>query len=82
MNLFEKSELLCSLCKKKTKINCKIRLLLGIYLSFLHMPQKLSFFYELISYDIECGDVCAKKISEFFNILKFVFWVKGIYIYT
>jgi hypothetical protein len=26
-------------------------------LSFLHMPQKLSFYYETISDDIECGDI-------------------------
>jgi hypothetical protein len=49
-----------------------------IFLSFLLMPHKMFFFVKNLCGVIECPDLHAKFIFEFFNILKFVFYVFSI----
>jgi hypothetical protein len=61
-------------CAKKIKKNdAKIRLFTRHCLSFLHGPQKLSFYYGTISDGVKCEDRQAKKNL---NIFLF-FWKFG-----
>jgi hypothetical protein len=61
-----KGELLFGLCKKY-KNDAKIRFFTRhLFVFFLHRPQKLSFYYEIKSDDIECGDIQGKFFLQIF----------------
>jgi hypothetical protein len=48
-------------------------------LSFLHRPRKISVFHETLHEHVECGDIHAHIFFPFFDILKFIFRIKGSY---
>jgi hypothetical protein len=49
-----------------------------LFLSFLHNPQKMSFFHETVCEHIECGDIHVDNFFPISLIFK-IYLVKGAY---
>jgi hypothetical protein len=50
-----------------------------MFLSFLHRAQRIFVFHETLHDHIEYGDIHVHIFHNFFDILKFIFRIKGAY---
>jgi hypothetical protein len=64
--IFRKKNIFCVLYKKRQICVWTYDYLRDIFLSFLPMPHKMLFFIKNLCGDIECPDLHAKFIFDFF----------------
>jgi hypothetical protein len=66
-------------CIKKIKFDAKYKTFPMIIFIFLHRPQNVSVFNEILQTRSDCEYVNAIFWLNSFNISKYVFWVEGAY---